>query len=308
MNRLKLPLKNLLTILAALVFGFYSYLGFNFSTLGNTGSSITAAALISFLLGAIAIALVYVKGVSKNFKTFIFVEGALILSFLVVSFFSISYFSHFFNVSSQKEIIQKQINSNIVLAETLYIDYESYAERRLTMYEERLKSFVNAKDIDPMGYIDAGFDPSVDGNTQIENKMFTLKAQLYPSNYAASKSEALKWLAQAKSKVSPWSPTGVVDVVNNLDGTISDWNNQLKLYSLFRAKGELPAYDFDLPLSFADVSGMFKKGYSPNPMAMIVGIVLYILMLLSYFITKRHPRYPGLKVIFNMGGTRDNEL
>ncbi|MGI6409858.1 MAG: hypothetical protein ACOX0V_01280 [Bacteroidales bacterium] len=146
-----------------------------------------------------------------------------------------------------------------------------------------------------------------DDNTQVENKMFSLKAQLYPSNYAEMKQIDSAWLSDAKDKVSSWSPTGIVQVVNTLKIEISSWNEQLKSYSSFRAKGET-ATDFDFPLSFDDVSGIFNMKTIPNTLALIIGIALYLLMFLSYFITKRHPRYPGLKVIFRMGSHKENEL
>ena len=102
--------------------------------------------------------------------------------------------------------------------------------------------------------------------------------------------------------------------MNTLKIEISSWNGQLKSYSSFRAKGET-ATDFDFPLSFDDVSGIFKQRTTPNPIALLIGFGLYLLMMLSYFITKRDTRSPlrgnfikGLKLIFRVGSVRENEL
>jgi hypothetical protein len=98
-------------------------------------------------------------------------------------------------------------------------------------------------------------------------------------------------LSDAKDKVTSWSPTGIVKVVNTLKIEISSWNEQLKSYSSFRAKGET-ATDFDFPLSFDDVSGIFNKNSKPTLLSLSIGIGLFVLLLLSYLITRRHSKNP----------------
>lgn len=307
MSQSKFSLADLLTVLGTLGFGFFCFLSVNFLTLGDTTLSIIWAVIISLILGGLAFGVKLVKRTSRNFKTFIIWEWVLIFLFVVVAFFAIFPFSHYFVVSAQKSDIQKKVVSNITQADGLFTAYESYADNRLNIYKSRLNSIVAAKRVNPEEYKNFGFVEGTDDNTQVENKMFSLKAQLYPSNYSDMKQIDSDWLSDAKDKVTSWSPTGIVKVVNTLKIEISSWNEQLKSYSSYRAKGET-ATDFDFPLSFDDVSGIFNQRTNPNPLALIIGIALYVLMFLSYFITKRHSRYPGLKVIFSMGSSRENEL
>jgi hypothetical protein len=307
MGQSKFSLADLLTVLGTLGFGFFCFLSLNFLTLGDTTTSIIWAVLISFVLGGLAFGVKLLKRTSRNFKTFIIWEWVLIFLFIVVAFFAIFPFSHYFVVTAQKDSIQKKVVSNITQAEGLFIAYESYANNRLNIYENRLNSIVAAKRVNPEEYKNFGFVDGTDDKIQVENKMFSLKAQLYPSNYSDMKQIDFTWLSDAKSKVTSWSPTGIVKVVNTLKIEISSWSKQLKSYSSFRAKGET-ATDFDFPLSFDDVSSIFNQSTNPNPLALIIGIALYLLMFLSYFITKRHSRYPGLKVIFSMGSSKENEL
>ena len=307
MSQSKFSLADLLTVLGTLGFGFFCFLSLNFLTLGETTLSIIWAVIISLILGGLAFGVKLVKRTSRNFKTYIIWEWVLIFLFVVVAFFAIFPFSHYFVVTAQKENIQNKVVSNITQAEGLFIAYESYADNRLNIYKSRLNSIVAAKRVNPEEYKNFGFVEGTDDNTQVENKMFSLKAQLYPSNYSEMKQIDSVWLSDAKDKVTSWSPTGIVKVVNTLKIEISSWNEQLKSYSSFRAKGET-ATDFDFQLSFDDVSGIFNMKTIPNTLALIIGIALYLLMFLSYFITKRHPRYPGLKVIFRMGSHKENEL
>jgi hypothetical protein len=291
MSQTKFSLADLLTVLGTLGFGFFCFLSVNFLTLGETTLSITWAVIISLILGGLAFGVKIVKRTSRNFKTFIIWEWVLIFLFVVVAFLSLFPFSHYFVVSAQKENIQNKVVSNITQAEGLFLAYENYADKRLNIYKRRLNSIVAAKRVNPEEYKNFGFVEGTDDNTQVENKMFSLKAQLYPSNYSKMKQIDLAWLSDAKDKVTSWSPTGVVKVVNTLKVEISSWNEQLKSYSSFRAKDETPP-DFDPRLSFDDVSGIFNKNSKPTLLSLSIGIGLFVLLLLSYLITRRHSKNP----------------
>ena len=284
MSQSRFSLADLLTILGTLGFGFFCFLSVNFLTLGDTTLSIIWAVIISLILGGLAFGVKLVKRTSRNFKTFIIWEWVLIFLFVVVAFFAIFPFSHYFVVSAQKADIQKKVVSNITQAEGLFSAYESYANNRLN-------SIVAAKRVNPEEYKNFGFVEGTDDNTQVVNKMFSLKAQLYPSNYSDMKQKDSDWLSDAIVKVTSWSPTGIVKVVNTLKIEISLWNEQLKSFSSFRAKGET-ATDFDFPLSFEDVSGIFYKNSKPTLLSISIGIGFFVLLLLSYLITPRHSKNP----------------
>ncbi len=228
MSQSKFSLADLLTVLGAFGFGLFCFLSLNFLTLGDTTTSIIGAVLISFILGGLAFGVKLLKRSSRNFKTFIIWEWVLIISFIVVAFIAIYPFSHYFVVTAQKENIQNKVVSNITQAEGLFLDYESYADDRLNIYKSRLASIVAAKEVDPEGYMSFGFVKGTDDSTQVENKMFSLKAQLYPSNYLMMKKVESTWLSDSKDKITSWSPTGIVKVVNTLKVDISSWKEQLK--------------------------------------------------------------------------------
>jgi hypothetical protein len=285
----KFSLADLLTVLGTLGFGFFCFLSINFLTLGDTTTSIISAVLISCIIGGLAFGVKLLKRTSRNFKTFIIWEWVLIFLFIVVAFFAIFPFSHYFVVTAQKENIQKKVVSNITQAEGLFLSYESYADNRLNIYKSRLNSIVAAKRVNPEEYKDFGFIEATDDNTQVENKMFTLKAQLYPSNYLDMKQVDSTWLSDSKNKVKSWSPTGIVKVVNTLKIETTSWFDELKSYSSFRAQGEAEG-DFDFLLTFDDVSSKFNQSNTPNLIALLIGIGLYLLMFLSYFITRRHSK------------------
>jgi hypothetical protein len=300
-------LADVIALLGILVYGFFFYLSMNFLTMGQTSASVIWSMTASFILGVLAFGVKRVKRTSKNFKTFIILEWTLILIYIVVATLFMGPFSHYFNVSQKKESIQKVVLTNIVQAEGLFGAYETYANNRINVYAATLNSVVVAEQVDPETFSEFGFVAETNRATQIENKVFALKAQLYPSNYLSMKSSDSIWLAETKSKITNWSPLGVVSAVNALSTETSSWNEQLKSFSAFRANGEVLS-NFEYELTFNDVQEAFIKRTSPSFISLIIGVGLNFLVFLPYFITNRHPRFPGFKVVFSTVGRRENKL
>ena len=311
MNTSKFSLADLLTVLGAIVFGFICYLSFNFLSMGEIVPSILWAVMFALVLGGLAFAIKILKKTSRNFKTCILFEWGLLFLFLIVALVSIIPFSHYFVISEQKKVIQNKVLSNISQVGNMFNEYEKYAEIRLTNYEGVLKSRVVNKINLPKQYRQCGFDSGSEDNTQIDTKLFILKSKLFLSNYLEMKRVDSTWLAGAKKTIEVWKPTGIVSVLNETEINFSSWKNKLIQLSQFRTPcGEDSVKDFDyLPQPpIQDLKDQITKMLRPSTLSIIYALGLYLIMLLSYFITKRHTRYPGLKVIFSSGKTSANEL
>jgi len=292
MNQSKFSLADLLTVLGTLGFGFFCFLSLNFLSLGETIPSLIVATVIALLLGGLAFGLKLFKKTIRNFKTCIIWEWVLLLFFIIFAFVAIFPFSHYFVVSEQKANIQSKVIANIKQAEGLFADYEHYANNRLNIYKSRLNSVVAAKNVNPSEYRNYGFVNGTDDNTQVENKMFTLRAQLYPTNYSDTinhngmKEVGTTWLANAKNTIADWKPIGIVDVINKVETNITTWKNDLHQFSSFKAQGEI-ANDFEYPLTFDDVTGKMTELNKPTSLSIIYAIGFYTLMLLPWIIQRR---------------------
>lgn len=306
MNQSKFSLADLLTVLGAIIFGFFCFLSFNFISLGETVLSVVWASVLAIILGGLALIAKLLKRTSRNFKSCIIWEWVVLFLFVCMAFIATLPFSHNFTVYENKSDIQQKVVRNITQAEGLFTDYEKYASNRLKIYKSRLNSVSSAKNVNPNEYREYGFVDGTDDDTQIKNKIFSLKAQLYPSNYLDIKTADSAWLASSKSTIENWKPIGIVTVINELEKNITDWNSQLKQFSSFRAKGEV-ANDFEVSLTFTDVINQFSELDSPTIFSLVTALFLYVLMLFSYYITRRDSRYPGLKVIFGTVSKEDNE-
>lgn len=307
MNQSKFSLADLLTVLGTLGFGFFCYLSVNFHTSGDTITSVIMAAIFSLLLGGLAFTLKLKKSTSRNFKSSIAIEGVMLFIFLLIALIAVFPFSHFFYISAQKENIQQKIITNIDNAEVLYTEYESYAKTRMEIYEAQLKSAIYTKQTNIQDYTKFGFSFGANDDIQKKNKLFSLKAKLFPSNYDEMKQVNTNWLTNSKQKILNWSPLSIVKIVNILKDEIPAWVEQLNSYSSFKAKGE-DYHEFEFKLSDTDFSTDLTQKYNTTSFSIFLAIALYVIMLLPYLIEKRHSKFPGLKMIFRNNIKKGNEL
>jgi len=291
----RFSLADLFIVAGTLLFGFFSFLSFNFLSLGDTKSSIIRATVYALLLGISAFGAKLLKRTARPSKAKVVGEGILLLFFVIVAIIAIFPFSHYFTVSDKKADIQKELTVNIEQATDMFNHYKDYTNNRLNMYRNNLNAIVAAKNVNPREYKSYGFVSGTDNNTQIENKIFTLKAMLEPSNYEEMKQIASAWLLNAKNEITDWNiitdwnPIGIVYVVNEVNNKTTSWKNELKQFSEYRAQGET-ATDFDYTLTFNDVTDKIRKTNSLTPFSISISIGLYVLMLLSYIFTRRHSK------------------
>lgn len=311
MNRIKFRLADLFLALGVLGFGFFCFLSMNFITLGDTVKSVIAATLISVVLGGIAFGLKLLKSTKGRFKIFIVWEWVLLLFFIAAAFFATFPFSHYFTVWEQKSEIQKEAVLNILKAERLFNEYEIYAEDRISMYKRRLESVVKNEGGEPIPYDTLGFNDPADDESQIITMVRALKNQLYPSNYNEMKKLDSLWLSEAKSKILNWSPTGVVKVVNTFESEINSWIRQLVYYSEARVQGESPSTNnFSFEIEYDNVTTKINKQHAPSPLAIIIAILFYVLMLLSYVVTNRSTKskYTLFSIVTKKKSSKDDEI
>lgn len=313
MNQSKFSLADVITLLAALAFGFVSFLGVNFSTLGDTNQSIIIGVIISVLLSGTALGAKWLKRTNGNFKTCFIWEMILLVLFTSLTvFFTYSSFSHYFVVSGQKEEIQSKLSASITQAENMFSEYETYARTREENYIGKLESVVLNKYVDPPNYSTFGFKNSgVSDEKQIQNKMIMMHTDLFPSNLTQMKLVASTWLSNSNYIVSNWKTIGVVDILNNVEQNSNEWLTQLVELSKIQETGE-KANDFTYKLSINNIKDNFTTLDKPTPLSIVAAIVAYCMMLLSWIVSKRHSRSPGCKeiieLIFRPGKRAKNEL
>lgn len=309
MNQSKFSLADLITVLTAFAFAFICFLGIYFFTLGNTKQSLLFSVIIAVLLVGLALGAKLLKRTTRNFKTrFIWEVILLILFTISIIYLSIAVFPHYFTVSAQKEAIGKKLTTNITQAKNMYEEYERYAENRENLYKKKLKSVVAAKNVNPAEYTNFGFvNDNISDDIQIENKMFTVHSDLFPSNHNQQKQRDSIWLSSSQSIIEKWKPIGLVGVVKNIEQNSKDRLSTLIQLSTIREKGELTE-DFSYNLSFEDVKSHFETPGKPSVISILLAMLTYLLMLFSWFVTKRDSKFPGILRLFGKGNTKTDEV
>lgn len=293
MNKSKFSLADVITLLVALGFGFVCFLGANFYTLGNTTQSIAIASIITLLLGITALGAKWLKQTRGNFKTyFVFEIIVLVLFTGLTAYFTYAPFSHYFLVSDQKVEIQEKLTASITQAEKLYNDYEKEAEERMVNYQGFLNSVVSNRHTSRMKFDSLGFqEPGVPFQKQIKNKMETMRFDLFPSNFKSMKVVDSTWLSKSKKPVNDWKPIGIVEVIKNIEGITSTMKTKLIGFSTIRQTLE-NANDFEPKLTRGNVNKYFTTLGKPTLLSICLAVTAWLLMLISYLISKRDTRSP----------------
>ncbi len=304
MNKSKFPWAIVVTIFLAVFFGIVCFLGANFLNINDekvwgmshTFGCVVIASVIAILLGGTASIAILLKRTSGNFKTCFIFEVIFLLLFVVLALFfttRTSPFPHYFTVMTHKDKIKINIEKSITQAEKMFEAYESYADNRENLYKNKLKSAVAAKSINPNEYAEYGFENNnIQYSKQIETKIFTVHADLFPTNYSDTianngiKEVATEWLQDAKSITNSPLLIGIAGVVNDIEKQSNEWLNTLVTFSQIREQGE-QATDFEYPLDFEDVKNDFTKLSTPTTLAISLAVLVYALILLSYIFTVR---------------------
>lgn len=296
MKQSKFSLADLLTLLTAVVFGFFCFLGENFLTLGNTNTSVIWAVLVTLSLTVTAFSAKLFKRASRNFRINFILELIALLLFTVITvYFSYTSFPHYFNVTAKKTIIQQKLSLSISQAENMFSDYESEVNTREYMYKANLQSAVTTfrsglgkSDYDKYCFVNGPISDS----EQIDNKLFTLDKLLLPPYYSDTstlkgiKEVATSWLKKAKIITSTWSSVSIVSVINDVEKNSINWRTQLVNLYQVRANGEI-YNNYYYNLTFEDVKKYFTTKEKPTLLTMILAVVAYLLMLMSYMVSIR---------------------
>lgn len=296
LKQIKFSLAVVINLLAALTFGYFCFLGANFYTLGDKGKSIAVAVIITLLLIGTSLGAKLLKQTKRNFKSrFIWEIVLLVLFSVLTASFTYYPFSHYFVVSAQKPTIQKKLSENIAQAQNIYLEYENYVSTRIGIYSSKIDVAILNIDSQPKELEKFGISRSVSVSLPIQrkNQIDKINYILLPQNFNQIKTNDSTWLTNAQNSVVNWEPISLVDVINNIENNTANSLNQLVKFSEKKGKNEsYPKFSPDKPHP-NNVKNYFTTIGTPSPFSIVLAFFSYLLMLLSWFITKRDSRSTG---------------
>lgn len=287
MNTKKFTFADLLTLFSALVFGFICFLGTNFYTMGNITQSIISSVIIAIVLFLFAFGAKFLKRSNGNFPLSRAFEFIFVFLFVVAAFiiYNGTNFSHFFCVTSNKSKIEEVMQKNLENTRNMFDKYDRYAKNRVKTHEINLRTICESAGINQADYDLYGFNADIDCEEQVKAKIDVMEAKLSQSMNDE------EWFASAKSTVRQWKPISVVNYINEIEENSRKWHDQLVKTSQYRAQGE-NADDFRHELATTNIKDYFIKHNNPTSLSTIVAIALFVLMILSYFISSRSTKSP----------------
>jgi hypothetical protein len=296
LKQIKFSLAVVINLLAALTFGYFCFLGANFYTLGDKGKSIAVAVIITLLLIGTSLGAKLLKQTKRNFKSrFIWEIVLLVLFSVLTASFTYYPFSHYFVVSAQKPTIQKKLSENIAQAQNIYLEYKNYVTTRIGIYNSKIDVAILNIDSQPKELEKFGISRSVSVSLPIQkkNQIDKINYILLPQNFNQIKTNDSTWLTNAQNSVVNWEPISLVDVINNIENNTANSLNQLVKFSEKKGKNEsYPKFSPDKPHP-NNVKNYFTTIGRPSPFSIVLAFFSYLLMLLSWFITKRDSRSTG---------------
>jgi len=178
----------------------------------------------------------------------------------------------------------------------MYPDYKAYVETRVDIYEHKLSAAILNKNGQQIELTRLGMDINTPVSLEIQKKsqLDKINNKLLSPTFNDIKTIDSTYLAKAKVSINNWEPISLVDVINNIGTNTTSSLNKLVSFSKEKARGEEDYPDFfpSTP-TLHNVKNNFTTIGTPSPFSIVLAIIGYVLMLLSWYITKRDSRCTG---------------
>ncbi len=305
MRQRKITWADLISLIAAIIFGIISYLGalyLNYNKGDVIGMSNNIGCIgIAILSSASFLLLSSIAKILKLTRTHFSIAIKLEILFLLLYFsaavgmLKISTFFHYFTVLDQKEIILQDVRNSIKATEMMFTNYDIYTKRRLSLYENDLRTYCNTH-------------PNEISQWQIDRFIFSMKAHLIPSNYDdpvsnnGIKQVAQKMLNNHYNNTLTWPSFSILDIISELHYKPAEFFQLMTAYSK-----ETEPYEGSLsrvPFKFQNTAFIPTQKINSESEKTFLGYASYFLLLglilLNYITCERDGRVQNLsKLIFN---------
>lgn len=300
-EKLKFSWGHIIAFLAIIFVSYITFVGITYKTNGDFVMASIGMIVIDVLLLLFFIGAQMMKGTGRKFSRYIIFERIFIFGSPIIFILTMIPFSHFWNVRSNDKVIVKQFTDAISLSKQLFTDYEKYSDERTTNYEKMLSRVISNRFIRNSEFINCGFIDGKEG-TQKKNMLKTLQLQLRSENYDSLKNVALNWIESSSNGASTWN-VFLLGNTKEIKSAIGDWQRQLVEFSVkkasneeFRGYNEVKTFDevsnsiLNAQKGLDNLKNQYTNLTGPNITAIIIGILIYLMLLLPYFIQDRHTK------------------
>jgi len=296
MNKSRVTLSAIITLIGAIAFGFISFLGNMYLKSGEYFNSIIYPVL--FTLGLIILALVASKFKKKKF---FFQKNAIkellfVFIYLFLAIISMVSFTHFFTIQDRKNEISLKIERDIENVKKMFPKYEESVNERIDGFDGFLDATIAGKATNQTMYIKYFVIGGPDEIFQKNNKLNQFQDDLKPNEYDTMKQLALDWLNKSQHIILSLKPIGLMEVINSFETNSKEWYSKIQKYdktiNTFQDEGNNTPFTYNL--SFSSVNEELTTIKKPDFISLGILIVVHIFILFIYILAIRDGKSPGL--------------
>ncbi len=299
MENSKFSLAAVLSIMVLLVFSYITFMGLVYWR----GGDMLLPLVLSLSLVAIVLLCVTVMCISKatRWKN-IGNVGQYTFGFIImVAFLSAAFpFTNFVMAIEDQQEIAKQMTATYDAALKLDDAYKTYVDGRVSGYAASLQTIAASHDATYKECLE-GAAGGTDAD-KIKTLTANLRGKLLPKQGEEIVKARHEWLDKAR-EVNVWNlftPSNV----STVDKTVKDWLDNYVELSQLAFKGD-PGKPFEYPAfqaSVSKVTSRYQSFSAPSPIAVIVSLACFAVMLFPWFITRRS--LAAVESGSNHGGSR----
>ena len=240
-NSKNIGVADIISVVGIILLGIGCFLGLNFLLQGNLTVSIPCTLVLIGATYGLVFFLVKIKQVERNQKQNKVIELAmLIIGYIgIIGIISFFLFTHFLNVEmGRKEQITANAKAQLADARKMFLEYESYVEKRCNIYGIELSNAINNKKFDPGTYKSIGFDPSGPSDEDQKKLLVDIcRKDLTPVDFQTLKTDAETNITDAENAIEAWNWLKIPHVIQGLLQTRQDWLLKLAYFSQLNKQG-----------------------------------------------------------------------
>lgn len=197
-------------------------------------------------------------------------------------------FTNFLDVLAQQKKFSTEIDNVLESAQQLDTEYQDYVDQRLDNYEEALRLVSRGRDINPAEYTRLLGNAAGNSDEQkIRNLSKSLRRKLVPDSISEVQEERQFWVGSAHD-MSVWNimlPRNIAKINEQVEG----WSvNYTELSDFSYAGEDTEPFEFEeFESDLTTLTKRYTKLHMPTPLAIIVSLLCFAIMLLPYFMTER---------------------
>lgn len=295
-EKLKFSWGHIIAFIAILAVSYVSFTGLTYLTDGDFIFAIIGMAVLDLVFIGVFIGAQMLKASGTQMRRKIKYERALILISPAIFVAAMIIMAHFFTVHKQEKQIRTQFNNSIENARRMFDDYETYSAERMAKYNDMLSKAIGGnagkKSLQNYGL------RSDNVEIQKTNMEEVLRIQLLSSNYEALKASAINWINDAQNGATTWN-VFILGNTKEIKKSIQGWEKRLNELSAKKMSNE--EIDGEVETFSSQNASMAVKGLDslnstfttmkfPTIGAIMFGIIIYLMLILPYFIQRRHTK------------------